>query len=112
MALFVGRLGSEKGVPELARAFAVAAHACPNLHLALVGPDEEGLEADLRRDTREMQDRVHVCGATREPEAFMAAADFLVLPSHREGFGSVVIEAAACGLPAVATRIYGLSDAV
>lgn len=112
MALFVGRLGSEKGVPELARAFAVAARACPNLHLALVGPDEEGLEADLRRDTREMQDRVHVCGATREPEAFMAAADFLVLPSHREGFGSVVIEAAACGLPAVATRIYGLSDAV
>ncbi len=35
-----------------------------------------------------------------------------MLPSYREGFGSVVLEAAACGVPAVATRIYGLTDAV
>ncbi len=36
----------------------------------------------------------------------------LCLPSYREGFGSVVIEAAAAGLPAVASRIYGITDAV
>ena len=42
----------------------------------------------------------------------MSAADVFVLPSYREGFGSVVIEAAACGVPAVASRIYGLTDAV
>ena len=42
----------------------------------------------------------------------MAAADFLVLPSHREGFGAVIIEAAACGIPSIGTRIYGLKDAI
>lgn len=42
----------------------------------------------------------------------MAISDLLCLPSYREGFGTVVIEAAAMGLPAVASSIYGLTDAV
>ena len=42
----------------------------------------------------------------------MAAADVLCLPSYREGFGAVIIEAAAVGLPAIASRIYGITDAV
>ena len=42
----------------------------------------------------------------------MSAADVCCLPSHREGFGSVLIEAAAVGIPAIASRIYGIMDAV
>jgi glycosyltransferase involved in cell wall biosynthesis len=42
----------------------------------------------------------------------MASADVLVLPSYREGFGSVIIEAAACAIPTVAYRIDGVIDAV
>ena len=40
------------------------------------------------------------------------AADVLLLPSYREGFGSVVIEGAACGIPSIAYRIDGVVDAV
>ena len=36
----------------------------------------------------------------------------LVLPSHREGFGVVIIEAAAMGIPSIGSRIYGISDAL
>ena len=42
----------------------------------------------------------------------MSAADVFCLPSYREGFGSVIIEAAAVGIPAIASRVYGITDAV
>ena len=42
----------------------------------------------------------------------MAAADIFCLPSYREGFGSTIIEAAACEIPSVASRIYGITDAI
>jgi glycosyltransferase involved in cell wall biosynthesis len=51
-------------------------------------------------------------GYTDRPEDFMCCADVFCLPSYREGFGSVIIEAASVGLPAIASRIYGLVDAV
>ena len=46
------------------------------------------------------------------PELFMNAADIFCLPSYREGFGTVIIESASCGIPAIGTRIYGLKDAI
>jgi glycosyltransferase involved in cell wall biosynthesis len=42
----------------------------------------------------------------------MAAADIFCLPSYREGFGQVIIETAACEVPTVASRIYGIKDAI
>ena len=42
----------------------------------------------------------------------MAASDVFCLPSYREGFGSVIIEAGACGIPSIGSNIYGLSDAI
>jgi glycosyltransferase involved in cell wall biosynthesis len=42
----------------------------------------------------------------------MATADIFILPSYREGFGSVIIEAAACGIPTIAYKIDGVIDAV
>ena len=42
----------------------------------------------------------------------MATADVFCLPSYREGFGTVIIEAAACGTPSIGSNIYGISDAI
>ena len=49
---------------------------------------------------------------TNKPEYFMQISDILCLPSSREGFGNVVLEAALCGIPAVVSDIYGLRDVV
>jgi glycosyltransferase involved in cell wall biosynthesis len=112
LVLYLGRLNAEKGVPELTAAFARIAHERPELHLLVVGPDEAGMRTRLQRAAGIARARLHCAGFTREPEAVMAAADVFVLPSHREGFGATIIEAAACGVPAIGTRIYGLADAI
>lgn len=111
VALYVGRLTRDKGVLDLVDAFSQVCDELPDLILLLVGPDEEGLGASLERVVG-YGSRLRMIGATSRPEKFMVAADFLCLPSYREGFGTVVIEAAACGLPSMASAIYGLTDAI
>jgi len=110
--LFVGRVTRDKGVLDLAVAFAEAARACPTLYLIVVGSDEQGLIGRVRTIVGEVGDRFRFVDFSPEPERFMAAADVFVLPSYREGFGSSVIEAAACEVPAIGTRVYGLTDAI
>lgn len=113
VCIFLGRLTIDKGVLELARAFAQSAEHKNDLWLLLVGPDEDQIEQRLRELVpEEFNSRMLVLGFTEHPEQFLAAADFLCLPSHREGFGMVVIEAAAVGIPAVGTRIHGITDAI
>jgi glycosyltransferase involved in cell wall biosynthesis len=110
--LFLGRLTRDKGVLDLAQAFATLAADHQNLYLMIVGPDEEGLRSQIEALLSSCSDQVRYVGMTNSPEEYMTAADIFALPSYREGFGSVILEAAACGVPAVASRIYGLTDAV
>lgn len=104
--LYAGRLKKDKGVPELLTAFKNVAKKVPAV-LVIVGVDEDGLLPEVNRTKG-----VIFCGFSDDISAYFSAADLLCLPSHREGFGNVVIEAAACGLPTLASRIYGLSDAI
>lgn len=104
--LYAGRLKKDKGVPELLTAFKNVAKKVPAV-LVIVGADEDGLLPEVYKTEGAI-----FCGFSDDISAYFSAADLLCLPSHREGFGNVVIEAAACGLPTLASRIYGLSDAI
>lgn len=110
--LFVGRLVRDKGVFDLVEAFALVTVQYPQWELWMVGPDEDGIQVDLEARGAQSGARIRWFGSTPCPERFMAAADVLVLPSYREGFGSVIIEAAACGVPCIAYRIDGVIDAI
>ncbi len=112
IAVFVGRVTRDKGLLELAEAMRNLRRELPLLHAVLVGFEEGGFGAEVLRAADSAADRVHLVGYSDAPERFLAAADFMVLPSYREGFGSSVIEAAACGIPTVGTRIVGLVDAI
>lgn len=108
--LFLGRLNRDKGALDLADAFASVERDAA--WLLVVGPDEAGLRGEMEHRLGTALARTRFVGYTERPEDFMAAADVFCLPSYREGFGMVLIEAAAAGIPAIASRIYGVTDAV
>ena len=110
--LFVGRLKREKGMFELVEAFKNICKNHDNITLLIVGPDEEGLKKELISYLDTYKELVKFIDFTKMPEQYMAASDVFVLPSYREGFGSVIIEAASSGLPSIGSNIYGLSDAI
>jgi glycosyltransferase involved in cell wall biosynthesis len=112
ITLFLGRITRDKGVLELAHAFRSVADALPRVHLVFVGPDEQMLGPSLHAAAAQHRGRIRIRGLTDTPERYVAAADVLALPSYREGFGNVLIEAAAAGVPGLASRIYGIEDAL
>jgi glycosyltransferase involved in cell wall biosynthesis len=112
LLLFVGRLNRDKGVLDLARAFVALGSFGVPVRLMFIGGDEGQMRQQIESIVDGVRDKVAFIDFTPQPEEFMWAADVLCLPSYREGFGSVVIEAAAAGTPAVGSRIYGLTDAI
>jgi len=109
--LYAGRLVREKGLFELLEAMAqvVQQEECVLL-IAGEGPSE----GDLQRLTADLELRDHVTFlgflGQEELEAVYAQVDMLVLPSHREGFPTVLLEAMSHGLPLVTTPIRGAVD--
>jgi glycosyltransferase involved in cell wall biosynthesis len=111
---FIGRLTRDKGVVELVDAFAKISSSKRKCVLLLVGPQEPERDP-LPIDTLNLihsNDLIFEIGYTNKPEKFLAITDIFCLPSYREGFGNVVIEAAAMSVPTVGTDIVGLRDAI
>lgn len=110
--LYLGRINKDKGIRELLLAFDSLVRIRPNSRLLLVGPDDGVLSQALHSVAKHCLEKVRYEPYTNLPENVIKAADVLVLPSYREGFGVVIIEAAAAGVTAIGSRIYGISDAL
>jgi glycosyltransferase involved in cell wall biosynthesis len=106
-----GRLADAKNYPLLIDALAVLRQRVP-AQLMILGEGER--EAALREQVSRLGlvDNVVFCGFQRNPWKFIACADVFALSSRYEGFGNVLIEAMACGVPVVATASPGTREIV
>jgi glycosyltransferase involved in cell wall biosynthesis len=115
--VYTGKLNRGKGLEMLLRAWQRLASRHPRLHLVLVGSGAGqflSCEAALRRFVTDhgLASRVTFTGAVANVEDYLRAADLFVLPSDSEALPMALIEAMACGLPVVATRVGGIPDVV
>lgn len=109
---FVGRITTDKGVPVLAQALSILESQDVGLRLVIVGPWESDESASLIELVRKSTPYVTAAGHTADVRPYYAAMDVFVLPSGREGFPNVVLEAAAMALPAIVTDATGCIDSV
>jgi glycosyltransferase involved in cell wall biosynthesis len=113
VVLFIGRFTRDKGIPELLEAFQQLNQQFPEARLLFVGCFEDGdpLPADIRRRLK-THPRVILAGTARDTAPYYALADMLVLPSHREGLPTVILEAHAAGKPVIGASATGIVDVV
>jgi len=111
---FVGRLTRDKGIQELLIAFEEILRVEPRCWLMLVGwfdQAEDALTESWRKRIAE-HPRIRCTGFVVDTSPYYRAMDLFVLPTHREGFPNVALEAAACGLAVITTDATGARDAV
>ena len=110
---FVGRVTKDKGIDELLEAYKMLIDDIDDTRLMIVGDfeAEENLNQELLVWSKKCDNVVYI-SSKQDIERYYAAFDVLVLPSYREGFGNVVIEAEAMGVPVIVTDIPGPTDAM
>lgn len=107
--LFLGRINKDKGVTDLIDVFNLIKNKYLNVKLLIVGDIEDKI---FKNEKYDKDSQTLFFESTANPEKFINIANVLCLPSYREGFGSVIIEAAANGVPSLGSNIYGIQDAI
>lgn len=112
--IFIGRLVGDKGIPELVNAFSRLNKELPDTRLLLVGREEPQLDPLDSSTLKEISDNpaIEAIGQKSDVRPWLLASDIFILPSHREGFPNVVIEAGAMGLPSIVTDINGSQEII
>ncbi len=120
LVVFVGAVVKRKGLDHLVDAWSKVQKHHPEAVLVLVGQYEfseidvnqkplELFVEQLRQTIRTNQSTVVFTGRQDQVEEYLQCADIFVLPSRKEGFGNVILEAMACGLPAIVTYMDGVA---
>lgn len=109
--LGAGRLSIEKGFQQIPAILEQLGKWCDvRIQLAGDGPLRAAIEADAQH--RGVQHRLDFLGFRHDIDRLMSNADILLLPSFTEGLPNVILEAAAAGIPAVATAVGGTPEAI
>ena len=110
---FVGRITKDKGINELLEAYKELSLKSRNTKLMLVGNEEniDSLNSEIYIWAKARQDIIFT-GETQEVYKYFASFNVMILPSYREGFGNVVIEAQAMGVPVIVSDIPGPTDCI
>jgi glycosyltransferase involved in cell wall biosynthesis len=110
---FLARKTIDKGALIILEAFELITAKYNNVALMYIGPDDSaGVLDKYKWDHPDWNASVIEIEAVASHEKYLASFDVLCLPSFREGFGSIVIDAAALAIPTIGSRIYGLTDAI
>ena len=112
--IFVGTLYSIKGVKYLIQAMKLIKNGNRNARLMLVGNGKERQSLEELTKELDLEEDVTFVGKVPNEEVpqYMIASDVFVLPSLSEGFPNVILEAMACGLPIVVTKVRGLPEII
>lgn len=105
---FIGRLDPVKRIPDLIEAM----RKLDGMRCLIFGEGQQRPELETQIARLQLGDRVILSGPTQGPTEALSQIDLLVLPSEAEGFGLVLIEAMAAGVPVVATDAPGIRDVV
>ena len=112
--VFVGRIVKDKGVNELVSAFAKLNDIYNKIHLILVGPtnSEQNRISEETHNIIMNNKNIYQVGSKSDIRPYLMVANALVLPSYREGFGMVLVEAGAMSVPAIASDIIGCNEII
>jgi glycosyltransferase involved in cell wall biosynthesis len=102
-----GRLAEAKNYPLLIDAMALLRRRVPAARLFILGQGDQEPQLRAQIAALGLSDAVRLCGFQRNPWKYIARADVFALTSRYEGFGNVLAEAMACGVPVVVTSSPG-----
>jgi glycosyltransferase involved in cell wall biosynthesis len=108
----VGRFVKKKGFDILIKAFSIVQKKYPNLNLILIGDGTERANLEKLRDDMKMNNSIHFLGGKSHEETikYIKGSEFFVLPSRKEPFGIVCLEAMAAKKAVVAMNVGGVSE--
>ncbi len=112
---YIARKSIDKGCIDMLKIFSkvLTKIADKEVKLFFIGPDESnGMLSDFYKSNPDIRKNIIELGFVNNHYQFISACNLMCLPSHREGFGSIVIDAAAIGVPTVGYRIPGLIDSI
>src|SRR5215469_11602967 len=100
-----------KRVADVIEVFARVSRALP-ARLMLIGDGPDRSAAELLALRHDVQDRVHFLGKQDNVHELLPLADLMIMPSQMESFGLAALEAMACSVPAIATRVGGVPELI